>query len=40
MQKAYLGYSDEDDEDHTATDLPAVSDETLVIPAVREGAEA
>ena len=40
VQKAYLGYSDEDDEDHTATDLPAVSDETLVIPAVREGAEA
>jgi len=42
VQKAYLGYSDEDgDADgHTRTDLPAVTDDTLVIPAVREGAEA
>ena len=42
VQKAYLGYSDEDgaDEGHTVTDLPAVTDDTLVIPAVREGAEA
>jgi branched-chain amino acid transport system ATP-binding protein len=42
VQKAYLGYSDEDgDADgHTRTDLPVVTDDTLVIPAVREGAEA
>jgi len=42
VQKAYLGYSDEDDADadadaHTVTDLPAVSDDTMVIPAAREG---
>ena len=39
VQKAYLGYSDEDEamEGHTATDLPAVSDDTMVIPAAREG---
>ena len=38
VQKAYLGYSDEDESagDHTATDLPAVSDDTMVIPATRE----
>ena len=42
VQKAYLGYSDEDaaEDGHTRTDLPAVTDDTLVIPAVREGAEA
>lgn len=38
VQKAYLGYSDEDDADaHTVTDLPAVSDDTMVIPAARGG---
>jgi branched-chain amino acid transport system ATP-binding protein len=38
VQKAYLGYSDEDDAAaHTVTDLPAVSDDTMVIPAAREG---
>ena len=39
VQKAYLGYSDEDEasDGHTVTDLPAVSDDTMVIPAAREG---
>jgi branched-chain amino acid transport system ATP-binding protein len=41
VQKAYLGYSDEDGdsgpaEAHTAVDLPVVSDDTMVIPAARE----
>jgi branched-chain amino acid transport system ATP-binding protein len=45
VQKAYLGYSDEEPdvaaaEAHTVVDLPAVSDDTLVIPATREGVDA
>lgn len=42
VQKAYLGYSDEDEasDGHTVTDLPAVTDDTMVIPAHREGADA
>ena len=42
VQKAYLGYSDEDDADqaHTAVDLPVVADDTMVIPAVRGGVDA
>jgi branched-chain amino acid transport system ATP-binding protein len=31
VQKAYLGYSDADDADHTLTDLPAV-EQTQQIP--------
>ena len=45
VQKAYLGSSDEDPdmaaaEAHTAVDLPVVTDDTMVIPAVRGGVDA
>ena len=42
VQKAYLGYSDEEDasDGHTAADLPAVTDDTMVIPVAREGVDA